>query len=264
MVLAKILMLFNISKLQPMERELRLKEMVEEREKDMSFDPSWMVDHSERPELESTAVKVQPLANNPGRVMLTNKRLYFQPMNNISANPVERFALSSITSLSKRRHHLRDVGVEIFMENETSLLLAFKTPSERDTFSTKLLSQTETRIRENNDLFVMMKQWQEGLVSNYDYLMFLNRMAGRSCNDLTQYPVFPWVISKYDSKTLDLNDPSTFRDLSKPIGALNHQRLTQFRVRIILHTFTLLIHLFILSVHLLFVVFLHSSVFGNS
>ena len=37
----------------------------------------------------------------------------------------------------------------------------------------------------------MMLQWQNGLVSNFDYLMYLNSMADRSFNDLTQYPVFP-------------------------------------------------------------------------
>jgi hypothetical protein len=30
-----------------------------------------------------------------------------------------------------------------------------------------------------------------------------------------QYPVFPWVIADYKSKTLDLESPSSYRDLSK-------------------------------------------------
>jgi factor associated with neutral sphingomyelinase activation len=36
--------------------------------------------------------------------------------------------------------------------------------------------------------------------------------------DFTVYHVFPWVISDYTSAELDLNDPKSFRDLSKPIG----------------------------------------------
>lgn len=39
--------------------------------------------------------------------------------------------------------------------------------------------------------------------------------AGRTYNDLNQYPVFPWVITNYDSEELDLTLPSNFRDLSK-------------------------------------------------
>lgn len=56
-------------------------------------------------------------------------------------------------------------------------------------------------------------------------------MADRSFNDLTQYPVFPWVITDYTSESLDLNDPAIYRDLSKPIGALNSARLKQLLKR---------------------------------
>ena len=37
-------------------------------------------------------------------------------------------------------------------------------------------------------------------VSNFEYLMYLNREANRSFNDLSQYPVFPWVLSDYTSE----------------------------------------------------------------
>ena len=32
--------------------------------------------------------------------------------------------------------------------------------------------------------------------------------------------VFPWVLQDYHSRTLDLTDAASFRDLSKPMGAL--------------------------------------------
>lgn len=49
----------------------------------------------------------------------------------------------------------------------------------------------------------------------------LNTIAGRTYNDLSQYPVFPWVLADYKSEELDLNDPKTFRDLSRPVGVVN-------------------------------------------
>jgi hypothetical protein len=55
--------------------------------------------------------------------------------------------------------------------------------------------------------------------------MHVNKFAGRTFNDLTQYPVFPWILSDYTSDTLDLMDSRIYRDLSKPIGALNEDRL---------------------------------------
>lgn len=47
-----------------------------------------------------------------------------------------------------------------------------------------------------------MLLWQRGLLSNYQYLLHLNNLADRSCNDLSQYPVLPWVIADYSSPRL--------------------------------------------------------------
>ncbi|GAV48218.1 hypothetical protein ZYGR_0I05150 [Zygosaccharomyces rouxii] len=71
-------------------------------------------------------------------------------------------------------------------------------------------------------------QWQKGEISNFYYLIILNTLAGRTFNDLTQYPVFPWVISDYSSEELDLSDPSVYRNLSKPMGAQSKKRELQF------------------------------------
>ncbi|GMH67125.1 hypothetical protein TL16_g04598, partial [Triparma laevis f. inornata] len=67
--------------------------------------------------------------------------------------------------------------------------------------------------------------WKRRKMSNFEYLMRLNILAGRSFNDITQYPVFPWVLSDYGSETINLSDPSVYRDLTKPIGAINQDRL---------------------------------------
>ena len=55
----------------------------------------------------------------------------------------------------------------------------------------------------------LTKQWRRREISNFEYLMALNTLAGRTYNDLTQYPVFPWVLKDFNSPTLDLNDPGT-------------------------------------------------------
>lgn len=73
--------------------------------------------------------------------------------------------------------------------------------------------------------------WINGKISNFDYLMAINTLAGRTFNDITQYPVFPWVIRDYESVELDLSDPLSFRDLSKPMGAQTSNRMEQFKER---------------------------------
>lgn len=41
---------------------------------------------------------------------------------------------------------------------------------------------------------------QKGEISNFEYLMHLNTIAGRTYNDLMQYPVYPWVLADYQSE----------------------------------------------------------------
>jgi len=89
----------------------------------------------------------------------------------------------------------------------------------------------ETRKTLSDARKSLVKKWSSGLISNFEYLMELNLMAGRSTNDLSRYPVFPWVLADYTSEVLDLNDPATFRDLSKPMGCQHPQRREAFEER---------------------------------
>ena len=57
----------------------------------------------------------------------------------------------------------------------------------------------------------------------------MNTIAGRTYNDLSQYPVFPWILADYFSRALDLDDPSSFRDLSRPIGVVNPKNAKEVR-----------------------------------
>jgi hypothetical protein len=50
-----------------------------------------------------------------------------------------------------------------------------------------------------------------------------NRMLTRTV-DVTQYPVFPWVLTDYTSPVLDMGKDTTFRNLTLPMGALTPAR----------------------------------------
>ncbi len=52
----------------------------------------------------------------------------------------------------------------------------------------------------HEELKKLMHAWSHDAISNFDYLLSLNVLAGRSYNDLCQYPVFPWVLSNYTSE----------------------------------------------------------------
>lgn len=48
-----------------------------------------------------------------------------------------------------------------------------------------------------------MKDWRTGKLSNFDYLMTLNDFCGRSFNDMSQYYIFPWTITNFQTANLD-------------------------------------------------------------
>ncbi|KAJ2866440.1 hypothetical protein GGI22_001285, partial [Coemansia erecta] len=146
--------------------------------------------------------------------------------------------LSDIDQVHFRRYMLRNSAVEVFFKNHTSVFLNIQNKKALMQLVWKLASLPSVNselaladIRSPPILLSRLKlteRWQHGELSNFDYLMALNTIAGRSYNDLSQYPVFPWVISDYKSKWLDLKDPKIYRDLSRPIGALNEKRLRHF------------------------------------
>ena len=66
----------------------------------------------------------------------------------------------------------------------------------------------------------MLKKWVNHEISNFDYLMVLNSYSGRSYKDVTQYPVFPWVIVNTSNEKLDPENVNLYRDLNKTMGAM--------------------------------------------
>ncbi|KAG5792274.1 hypothetical protein H9Q69_008671 [Fusarium xylarioides] len=167
-----------------------------------------------------------------------------------------------VISISKRRFLFRDVAIEVFFTDGRSYLLTTINPVVRDNLFVKMLNKAPHTSGANTlpnpedawrleSLKVfdespqgfgskfgtffnsspwnpLLKKWQKGEISNFHYLMMVNTMAGRTFNDLTQYPVFPWVLADYTSEDLDLDDPNTFRDLSMPMGAQTPNRVGGF------------------------------------
>jgi len=70
---------------------------------------------------------------------------------------------------------------------------------------------------ENNVKDAIYNNWCKNRITNYDYLMFLNILSGRSLNDLSQYFIFPWIIKDFDKNNLNWLSNEIYRDLSLPI-----------------------------------------------
>uniref|UniRef100_A0A1I8IRL4 WD repeat and FYVE domain-containing protein 3 n=1 Tax=Macrostomum lignano TaxID=282301 RepID=A0A1I8IRL4_9PLAT len=160
-----------------------------------------------------------------------------------------KFAYEDLREIHRRRYLLQPIALELFSSDGRTLLLVFRKRTMSKVYQ-KLeqmapalseLSQQHQRSAEQNAsasfITALMgeksftQRWERGEISNFQYLILLNTLAGRSYNDLMQYPIFPWILADYDSSELDLGNPDTFRDLTKPMGAQTEDRLTQFHKR---------------------------------
>lgn len=171
-----------------------------------------------------------------------------------------RWNLTEVSHIYLRRYRLRDTALEMFFiptgstsfggygvfSPSSSLYLDFGSGYEgitrRDEAAFAIMrrspSQAIKQWPDRSEVFMheqlnrLTLGWVEGRITNFDYLLHLNMLSGRSYNDICQYPVFPWVLSNYASDEIpDLTDRSNYRDLTKPIGALNPERLKDFLER---------------------------------
>jgi len=80
--------------------------------------------------------------------------------------------------------------------------------SDRDKLAQQLKGSSQSNLAS------VVHKWVYGEISNFDYLMFLNALAGRNFHDPNHYPILPWV--------MDFSSPNGgFRDLTKTKYRLN-------------------------------------------
>ncbi|KAL6603651.1 hypothetical protein ACP70R_044012 [Stipagrostis hirtigluma subsp. patula] len=162
-----------------------------------------------------------------------------------------RWNITKIKAVHWTRYLLQYTAMEIFFDDSSApIFLNFSSQKDAKSAGSLLVSLRNEALfpkgsaKDKNRIISLVdrrvalemaekarERWTKREMSNFEYLMILNTLAGRSYNDLTQYPIFPWVLADYTSEKLDFNKSSTFRDLSKPIGALDEKRFKVFEDR---------------------------------
>uniref|UniRef100_A0A673MZR3 Neurobeachin n=1 Tax=Sinocyclocheilus rhinocerous TaxID=307959 RepID=A0A673MZR3_9TELE len=208
--------------------------------------------------LSTSAQLVAPAVVVKGTLSITAQELYFEvdeedpSFKNIEPKILAyteglhgKWQFTELRAVFSCRYLLQNTALEVFLANRTAVMFNFP-----DAATVKKVVHCLPRVGVGTNFGLpqtrrislaspkqlykasnMTQRWQRREISNFEYLMFLNTISGRTYNDLNQYPVFPWVITNYDSEDLDLTLPSNYRDLSKPIGALNPKRAAFFSER---------------------------------
>ena len=157
--------------------------------------------------------------------------------------------LKSIELMFIRTYFYQETGLEIYTYDKKSYFLNFKSNQEllkfindikqHEKFRTikchgfkhkKLIGYCKwfnvyTKKKSLHPTYII-DEWQNNNISTFECLMWLNIFAGRSFNDLTQYPVFPWIITNYQTEKLTEND---FRNLSIPVGMFDFNEKAEMR-----------------------------------
>ncbi|XP_039972846.1 neurobeachin-like protein 2 isoform X5 [Xiphias gladius] len=178
----------------------------------------------------------------PGRLEVTTHHLYFYDGSSEKEETEEGIGfdfkrpLSQLREVHLRRYNLRRSALELFFIDQAHYFINFRKKVRNKVYS-RILGLRPPNLfyfgsRSPQELLKasgLTQKWVYREISNFEYLMQLNTIAGRTYNDLSQYPVFPWVLCDYTSPVLDLEDPSVFRDLSKPIGVVNPRHAQNVR-----------------------------------
>ena len=157
---------------------------------------------------------------------------------------------SSIEYMFIRNYFYQETGLELFTYEKKSYFLNFKSNKELLKFIQDIIQNEKFRKikchglkgkkligycklfniylkKTSHYIGNKMEEWQNHNISTFEYIMWLNIFAGRSFNDLTQYPVFPWIITNYQSDELDENND--FRNLNVPVGMFDFNEKAEIR-----------------------------------
>uniref|UniRef100_A0A8C4R671 Uncharacterized protein n=1 Tax=Eptatretus burgeri TaxID=7764 RepID=A0A8C4R671_EPTBU len=177
----------------------------------------------------------------PGRLEVTTQHLYFYDLSSDKGEETGydfKIPLWQLREIHLRWYNLRRSALELFFINNRNYFLNFN-KEVRSRVYNRIVGLGPPNLayldmRTPQELFKtsgLTQKWVNREICNFEYLMQINTIAGRSYNDLAQYPVFPWVLSDYTSEYLDLSNPDVFRDLSKPVGVVSERNAKEVKER---------------------------------
>ena len=166
---------------------------------------------------------------------------------------------ANITYIFMRQYFYVASALEIYLDNNKSYFFNFKSNRDLVQFQSDILHHiaynkiktidykgkkilgyhqiNPNTKKKNYYVSHKMEEWQNNNISTLEYLMWLNIYSGRSFNDLTQYPIFPWIITNYTDNSQELSIKNDFRDLNLPVGMLEISEKGQLRKETFIETY---------------------------
>jgi hypothetical protein len=97
---------------------------------------------------------------------------------------------------------LTDLALELFFINGITLMIAHVSVNDRDNLYRLLAKRNVTHLRPEDKVSELQSLWKQGYMTNFDYLMQLNKLAGRT-----------FLGKDLDLKVFESTEQSTYRSL---------------------------------------------------
>ena len=145
--------------------------------------------------------------------------------------------VEDIDKIFEKKYFYSPTALELFTNYGKSYYINFKKKNDKNEFLKKIISNNfKTNYINYEKAFYSIcnnlnsfdenendkninynfNEWEDGLMTNYYLIMFLNLIGNRSFNDLFQYPVFPWISYYNENK-------KNYRKLKFPLGRMNQK-----------------------------------------
>ncbi|CAG9334889.1 NSMAF_4 [Blepharisma stoltei] len=205
--------------------EVRYKELVGMLKNSQDFDSEDLLMHQKTSRLLPECLQL-------GAFILSTNSFHFYSLINAKPNEPVHVLFKNIIFIMRYKYLHKNTALSIYMySSKFPLVLIFENEEQRENIF--LYLQNKIKFKDPTcELQKVMAKWSSGILSNFEYLMFLNHLGNRCELDVAQYPVFPWVLKNYCGEKIDLNNPNNYRDLAVPIGALNKSRLERYETRL--------------------------------
>lgn len=133
------------------------------------------------------------------------------------------WAVSEIAEAHEFKFFQKRRALEIFFLNSQTTIFAFESNLVLQNFTKSLSKLSACKMQKSTDPRTLFrsneyqKQWENGEISNFKYLMVINFHSSRSFEDFSQYPIFPVVIKSVENEVI-------LRNLSFPIGLVGDEK----------------------------------------
>ena len=166
----------------------------------------------------------QNLNNNASNESLSNTDITSN--SNSTSNIGSSFEINNNSPSSIKNENMIFIrNINLFIEKEKNKTTKHKNSKSKGKKNFCKITETKELLEQ------ALEKWSNGFLSTYSYLMLLNTLSGRTYNNLAQYPVFPWILKDYFSKEIDLNETSSYRDLSYPIYAQDDETRENLKLK---------------------------------